>query len=198
MSSHATKKYRARSCVMCGANFMPHHPRSRQCPACSQPKCRDCGRPIATSLRRRLASRARRCADCHAAPHGCDGPGHALPVGATRRSPGDSGYIRVKVSPTRWMLQHRHVMELKLGRALTSNEQVHHLDGNPANNAPENLALCAGLRDHLDTHHKADLKPPPIHHNGRRRKDGTWAPDNGPRRKRSDAGKPRAHYRRAT
>ncbi len=35
----------------------------------------------------------------------------------------------------------------------------------------ENLAVCDGLRDHLDTHHRDDLKPPPVHHNGKRKKE---------------------------
>lgn len=90
-------------------------------------------------------------------------------------APGD--YVRVKVSRNRWRLQHRVVMEKIIGRALRTEEQVHHLDGDRRNNHPENLALCASLRDHLDTYHKESLKPPPIHHNGRRRRDGTYAPN---------------------
>lgn len=61
-------------------------------------------------------------------------------------------------------------MEQKIGRPLRCTEIVHHLDKNPSNNAPENLALCAGFREHLDTYHADDLVPPPVHHNGRRPK----------------------------
>lgn len=135
-----------------------------------------------------MKQRKRRCAVCHALPHGQDGPGHAAPIGAVREA--GNGYLVVKLSSARWMLQHRHVMEQKLGRSLASEEIVHHLDGDPGNNAPDNLVLTAGLRDHLDTYHKDNLKPPPVHHNGRRRKDGTM-PMGLKYRKRSDAGKPR-------
>lgn len=37
--------------------------------------------------------------------------------------------------------QHRLVMEKKLGRKLTSNEIVHHIDHNKHNNDPDNLQL---------------------------------------------------------
>lgn len=41
----------------------------------------------------------------------------------------------------RYVYAHRLVMEEALGRELRSEEIVHHLDGDPLNNAPENLAL---------------------------------------------------------
>ena len=37
--------------------------------------------------------------------------------------------------------QHREVIETILGRALTENETVHHIDSNKANNTPSNLAI---------------------------------------------------------
>lgn len=40
--------------------------------------------------------------------------------------------------------QHRYVMAQHLGRALTKNETVHHVDGNRENNAIENLQLRQG------------------------------------------------------
>jgi len=39
------------------------------------------------------------------------------------------------------MLEHRYVIEQKLGRYLLPGENVHHIDGNKLNNAPENLEL---------------------------------------------------------
>lgn len=49
----------------------------------------------------------------------------------------------------RYVLEHILVMELLLGRSLTRREVVHHIDGNPANNAPTNLMLFGSNADHL-------------------------------------------------
>lgn len=40
-----------------------------------------------------------------------------------------------------WILEHRYVMEQLMGRALHKWENVHHIDGNRANNDPSNLEL---------------------------------------------------------
>lgn len=111
-------------------------------------------------LHRLKVNLARRCASCNEASF----------VGRQRDG---RGYVMVKVAPRRWEYEHRVVMELKLGRTLLRAEVVHHLDENPTNNDPANLALCEGVRDHLETYHRDALVPPPVHHNGRRRKDGT-------------------------
>lgn len=42
---------------------------------------------------------------------------------------------------TRPIFEHRYIMAQMLGRSLTRDEQVHHRDGNPANNSPSNLEL---------------------------------------------------------
>ena len=44
---------------------------------------------------------------------------------------------------------HRLVMEEHLGRYLTPQEVVHHIDGNPANNNIENLELFSNNAEHL-------------------------------------------------
>lgn len=46
----------------------------------------------------------------------------------------------------------RIVMEEKLGRPLTSEEVVHHIDEDPANNAPENLFLFPTRGTHRSFH----------------------------------------------
>lgn len=51
-----------------------------------------------------------------------------------------------------YVLQHRLVMEQKLGRLLTPDEVVHHVNHIRDDNRPENLALMADLAEH-QTHH---------------------------------------------
>lgn len=57
-----------------------------------------------------------------------------------------------------YVMQHRLVMEVHLGRYLTGREVVHHLDENRQNNAPENLELASNHSAHLVEHHKLRRK----------------------------------------
>jgi hypothetical protein len=50
--------------------------------------------------------------------------------------------------------EHRYVLEQKLGRYLTPNEEVHHIDGNGLNNDPSNLRLMKNKHYHLKLEHK--------------------------------------------
>jgi hypothetical protein len=50
------------------------------------------------------------------------------------------GYIYVKVDG-RWVLEHRHIMSVAIGRPLERHEKVIHKDGNHLNNDPKNLEL---------------------------------------------------------
>ena len=45
----------------------------------------------------------------------------------------------------------RRVAEAMIGRPLLSSEDVHHIDGNPENNTPENLRVM-DKREHLRFH----------------------------------------------
>lgn len=47
-----------------------------------------------------------------------------------------------------YVLLHRYIMELMLGRYLTKEEVVHHIDGNPKNNEESNLMLFASNSEH--------------------------------------------------
>jgi hypothetical protein len=48
-----------------------------------------------------------------------------------------------------YVLEHRLVIEDRLGRYLLPTEVVHHIDGNRQNNAPENLMVFARNSEHL-------------------------------------------------
>lgn len=52
-----------------------------------------------------------------------------------------------------YILEHRLIMEQHLGRYLLPAEVVHHRDGNPRNNAIENLELFASQSEHIRVGH---------------------------------------------
>ena len=52
------------------------------------------------------------------------------------------------------VLEHRFVMECKLGRYLTEEECVHHIDFNKSNNEPSNLMLFKNNSEHIKFHKK--------------------------------------------
>lgn len=58
-----------------------------------------------------------------------------------------------KPSGTKYLLAHRYVMEQHLGRYLDPVEVVHHIDGDPTNNAIDNLQLFASQSDHISIGH---------------------------------------------
>jgi hypothetical protein len=68
-----------------------------------------------------------------------------------------NGYVAIRLPdhpnamPNGYILEHRLVMEGKLGRYLESHEIVHHIDGNKTNNSPDNLAVL-GREQHKMTH----------------------------------------------
>ena len=77
----------------------------------------------------------------------------------------DSGYVLI-YNPdhpysegTGHIYEHRLVMEAHIGRYLTKEEVIHHIDGDKENNKIENLMLFKNNSDHLRYHKKIrDLK----------------------------------------
>lgn len=63
-----------------------------------------------------------------------------------KRSP-DFGYV----------LEHRYVMELHLGRDLLPTESIHHLDGDKSNNRIENLVVCQSSKEHNQIHTEMEM-----------------------------------------
>lgn len=51
-----------------------------------------------------------------------------------------------------YVLEHIVVAERKLGRPVLLGEEVHHIDGNPKNNNPENLKVCPDRATHMAFH----------------------------------------------
>jgi hypothetical protein len=82
------------------------------------------------------------------------GPGH--PEWKGGRAIDKDGYVIVFCphhpharKHTRYMFEHRLVMEQKLGRYLSPNEVVHHKNRNKQDNRPENLELFQSNAAHL-------------------------------------------------
>ncbi len=78
--------------------------------------------------------------------------------------PGSTGYIRpdgyrsIHVDGVK-VLEHRHVMALKLGRPLKPGEIIHHIDHDRANNDPANLELVVNQSTHVAEHHQTKKCP---------------------------------------
>ena len=54
-----------------------------------------------------------------------------------------------RATKSRYVLEHRLLMEKKLGRFLEEKEVVHHIDGDPQNNALDNLMVFSSNGEHL-------------------------------------------------
>lgn len=59
----------------------------------------------------------------------------------------DKGYPRISAGPLRGQRLHRIIAAAKLGRPLEPEEDVHHIDGDKLNFAPENLRVM-GHKEH--------------------------------------------------
>jgi hypothetical protein len=53
-----------------------------------------------------------------------------------------------------WVYEHRVVIERQLGRKLSKDEHIHHIDGNPKNNSIKNLQLT-NVKSHCRIHKPA-------------------------------------------
>jgi hypothetical protein len=75
----------------------------------------------------------------------------------TGRSHHSAGYIVINVKHTkahRGTLEHRLVMEIKIGRKLNPGEVVHHINEIRDDNRPENLELYSSPGQHTSRAHR--------------------------------------------
>ena len=79
--------------------------------------------------------------------------GEAHAVGKTVKP---DGYVEFTRGPNKGRSEHRVVMEQHLGRKLTTDEVVHHIDENPANNDISNLQVMT--RSEHTAHHRRHRK----------------------------------------
>lgn len=74
---------------------------------------------------------------------------------------GDYLYAKIEKHPNAtkngYVLEHRAVMENIVGRLLTSEEEVHHIDRDSHNNSPDNLQLLS-KEEHRKLHGKESLQ----------------------------------------
>ena len=63
-----------------------------------------------------------------------------IPIGGKYHNP-RTGYVFVKVAQRKFVLEHRLVMEIRLGRKLRKHETVHHKNGIRSDNRFSNLEL---------------------------------------------------------
>jgi len=66
---------------------------------------------------------------------------------------GTKGYVFVKIEG-KWIKKHRFIVEEFIGRKLTNEEVIHHIDFNKLNNSLNNLQIFDNQKAHSSFHNK--------------------------------------------
>ena len=64
-----------------------------------------------------------------------------------------TGYVKLKIGG-RWIFEHRYIVEKFIGRELSSEEVIHHINKNKQHNNLDNLWLFENEREHQKFHIK--------------------------------------------
>lgn len=73
---------------------------------------------------------------------------------AKKRTKTGTGHIEVRVGPGEYLIEHRIIAARAVGKPLPSTVQVHHVNGDPTDNRPENLVVCEDAAYHKLLHRR--------------------------------------------
>lgn len=122
-----------RNCCECGKEFKDSEGKRKKCHACRQSKmpCKseNCSKYVYASLR--YSGYCKSCLNMLELNPNWRG-------GKVKHA---AGYIMLRQPDGKYALEHRLVMEKALGRSLSPNENVHHMNGIRSDNRLENLEL---------------------------------------------------------
>lgn len=71
------------------------------------------------------------------------------------RKVNNSGYVQIKIN-NKWYPEHRYIVEKFIGRELTEEEVIHHIDKNKQNNSINNLMIFPTQKEHAEFHIEFD------------------------------------------
>ncbi len=135
------RKFITRTCDLCGSKRMCYSSAvlaSRKKRGNKKDYCKKCGYKIRVLFQKK----------------GADSP---FWRGGKRLN--SNGYYRIYVyenGEKRDIYEHKYIYEQHVGRHLTVDEKVHHIDGNKLNNHINNLYLCEGKKEHHSMHYQLE------------------------------------------